>query len=123
MGEVRSRRQVLNEKITRANAIRGWLEDRRAAAFERRALERKAALLAPQGGGHGITITMRDISARAASRDVEWARHHVGPNRAMRRAMTPSHRAVPPSINHTYANPARDLRKDRRLRIIQGENA
>jgi hypothetical protein len=116
MNEVRSRREVTNEKIERANSMRAWFSDARAAAFERRALKKKAALLTPQPHGSGVTVDMRQISAQAKLRDQEALAIHEGPNRAMRRAHA-SHRATPASINHTYVNPARDLKPGRRLRV------
>lgn len=111
-----SRTDVNAVKRGRAEAIRGWLEDRKAAALERKRLDEKAALLAgPEGGGSGVTVEMRQISAQAAVRELEWIVINQGPN-CERRRNHPSHRSTPASKNTPYVNPARDLKPGRRLR-------
>jgi hypothetical protein len=81
------RAEVRAAQIERANSMLGWLNDRLEAAKERRRLEEKSRLLAgPDGGGSGVTIEMRRLSAHFSSREPEWVIEHTGKNRAARRA-------------------------------------
>lgn len=82
-----TRQEVKARAITVANSMREYLTDRREKAIARRALDKKAALLVgKEGGGSGITVTMRRISGEASSREPEFVARHAGPNRATRRA-------------------------------------
>jgi hypothetical protein len=88
VSRVPSRKEIKAVALAKANKMRAWISESRQAVAERNRLDQKAALLAgPSGGGSGITITMRQISGEAASRDPEYIHEHTdgGANRHERR--------------------------------------
>lgn len=112
-------------KRARATLLTEWHADRKAAALKRADRDKKAALLAPSGGGTGVTLTMRQISGEAKAREQEHLAINEGPNHAVRRAEALDERARDPrtgradlaqSRNTPYVNLARDLKPGRRLR-------
>lgn len=84
-GRKPTRKETTAAKLTVAAAMRGWLTDRRDAVRDQIARQRKADLLTGEGGGSGVTVTMRRISGEAAAREPHYIARAEGPNRAERR--------------------------------------
>lgn len=82
------RGETTARRLRVAAGMREFLAARKLAAIERNNRERKLSLLLPEGGGSGVTVEMRRISAEAKQRP-EIGRGDPngisGPNRAERR--------------------------------------
>ena len=99
MNKVRRRTEVSAEKRATATVMREWLQDKIAAAQKRKSDERKLIEQSePEGGGHGVTVAMRNIRRP----EPKWiVRHEHMPVR---------HR---PGQNVPHVNPLRDLKPKR----------
>lgn len=72
--------------IVRANKMRAWLtESREKVANDNRLAAKARLLVGDDGGGHGVTVAMRQISEEAAARPVETLHSHATANRETRR--------------------------------------
>lgn len=85
------RSEIRARYVETALRMRAWLDEARANVAKSNARQAKADLLAGEtGGGSGVTVDMRQISAEASQRLVE-AYLMTGPNRADRRARRSRH--------------------------------
>jgi hypothetical protein len=119
MKKVRRRTEVNAEKAARASVFQDWFQDRLAAAQKRTTERRKlAAQSEPEGGGHGVTVAMRNVRRP----EPLWIHQHTGkPARDLRHDRdrdTGKVRTWPrdlraSSTNVPYVNPARDLKPGR----------
>lgn len=118
MTRTRRQAEALTERRIRTQTFRSWLQDRIAAAQQRKREQNKAR--PSTGGGHGITVQMRNIRGG----DAEWIVKHEHPAARDRRHYRDDNGIVrtwpnylrQPARNAPYVNPARDLKPGRRLR-------
>lgn len=112
------RSEIRARYVETALKMRAWLDEARANVAKSNARQVKADLLAGgTGGGSGVTVAMRQMSAEASQRLVE-AYVMTGDNRADRRAPRTRHdrtypvgRRVwptPPGVNQPYYAPRAD---------------
>lgn len=122
------RSEIRARYVETALRMRAWLDESKANVAKSNARQAKADLLAGEtGGGSGVTVDMRQISAEASQRPQVVANPggYTGPNRADRRArrrrydraFVPGARPgqagrwvwpTPPGVNQPYYAPRAD---------------